>query len=194
MELTGNKPNYISSPEQLKPGAFYCLPHEKRLLSAQLQDIEAYRHNLAKDIAQAMEQSSETWHDNAPADVLFSDLKQIDKKEMKLLAASRELITVAYPTEAVDFVTIGSRVLCDIGGDQFFLDILGNIPVNGPEIENVDQGTIAAPLPRSLLGKKTGEVATADINGRQVTISVVAIDQLAQASAFAQPEQTQPEE
>jgi transcription elongation GreA/GreB family factor len=191
MELAGDQPRYISSPEQLEAGAFYCLPHEKRLLAAQLKDIEARRHGLAKDIAQAMEQSSETWHDNAPADVLFGDLKQIDKQEMKLLAASRELIMVSYPSEAVDFVTIGSRVLCDVQGDNFLLDVLGNIPVSSPEIEGIDQGTIAAPLPRSLLGKKEGEVAMAVINGRELAITVVAIDQTAQQADFAAPD-TQP--
>jgi len=173
---------YITSSKDLDPVYTYVLPYESNRLSKQVAEIKQKRGIVSGHIADAMEQSSETWHDNAPAEALFGEMYQLDTRESGLVSASRHLIEVAYPTIVVDFATIGSRVLCGMGGDKFYLDITGNLPLNKDEDDHheVERGSIAAPMPRALLGAKAGSVVEVDMPGRILEVEILEIDQNSQ--------------
>lgn len=174
---------YIKSAAEIDPDMYYGLPHEVEAMFAQIEGIRDGRGELAGHIEEAMRQSSETWHDNAPADALFGEMYQLDSKESGLVRASRNLIRIEYPTSEVDFATVGSRVLCSIAGGEFFLDITGNIPLSDlthRDDHDIERGSLAAPMPQSLVGAFAGTTVLAAINEREIEIAVLDINQDAQ--------------
>lgn len=184
-----NMTDYITSPTDIDPDKYYGLPHEVRLMEAQIGAIRDSRSELADHIEDAMSQSSETWHDNAPADALFGEMYQLDSRESGLIRASRNLIRLAYPTHDVEFATIGSRVLCSIAGSEFLLDLTGNIPLSGQghrDDYDVERGSLVAPMPQSLLGAHENTTRSANINDRVIDIKVISIDQEAQQNEYGQ--------
>ncbi len=175
---------FITSPQQIVEGTFYALPHEIEALSEQMEDILTKRHVLSGHIKDAMEQSSETWHDNAPADALFGEMNALDQKEHKLVVAERNLEPVEYPPLDFDLVTIGSRVGCVIGAEEFEMDITGNLPFSLESYTGVESGSIAAPMPQALLGAIAGSTVVAQVAGRSIEIGVSSVDQAAQRLSF----------
>jgi len=177
---------YIRSASELQPNFTYALPYESRRLHEQVQGIRDKRHILSGHISDAMEQSSETWHDNAPADALFGEMYQLDSRESSLAVAARFLIKVPYPTAEIGFVTIGTRVECEMAGEVFKIDITGNAPLSRDEEDHdeVERGSIDAPMPRGLLGALPNTEFVLDINGRTLEIGIVGIDQDAQRLAY----------
>lgn len=174
--------NYISSADELDPFYSYVLPYEFRRLSKQLAEIRGKRGVVSSHIKDAMEQSSETWHDNAPAEALFGEMYQLDTRESGLVTASKHLVEVPYPNEEIDFATIGSRVLCGMGSDQFYLDITGNLPLykDDDDHHEVERGSIAAPMPRAILGARADSVVEVDMSTRTLEVSILEIDQNSQ--------------
>jgi transcription elongation GreA/GreB family factor len=175
-----SKTEYISSVEQLEEGVFYCLPSDVAQLDSELESIAAQRTMLADELTDAMGQSSETWHDNAPADVLYSLQRQLNQREATMRKAARTLRLLPYPEADLDFITVGSRVDCDMAGDRLRLDIVGNLPIHRPYRENdIEVASIAAPISRALLGKRIGETAIAEIGPtRSTSILIFGIEQL----------------
>ncbi len=179
---------YVSSPSQLIEHEFYALPHEMRLLEAQLATIRLNRGIIAANIGDTMGESSESWHDNAPAEALFGEMYQLDKREAGLISATKHLTQVPYPNIDIPFATIGSRLTCDISGDIFRLDISGNLPAMAEQIheKDVEKGSISAPLPRALLGSRPLEQVRSIIGGQALEIVVVEVDQDAQQTYYSE--------
>lgn len=175
---------FITSPEQIAPESYYALPHEVVLMRAELDGITLKRSGIAGHIDEAMSQSSETWHDNAPAEALFHEMGLIDRREASLRNAQRRLHVVAYPPIVFRLVTIGSRVICSLGGEEFPMDITGNLPIAMEEQNGVEIGSIEAPIPRAILGLAAGQTAMADIHGRELPVHVLDVDQLAQREFY----------
>jgi transcription elongation GreA/GreB family factor len=174
---------YIMSSSELQEGFWYALPFEAEQLHLQVGEIKESRSSLSVHISEAMEQSSETWHDNAPADALFGEMRQLDIRQKDLVVAERFLIPVNYPTIIVPFATIGSRVLCSMGGDEFELDIIGDLPISQSGMDDagiIERSSCAAPLARALLGAQANSTVQAEVNDRVIEIDVLAIDQNAQ--------------
>ena len=174
----------ILSAEQLTEGDFYALPHEVAFMESQVRDIKSKRVILAGHIKDSMEQSSETWHDNAPADALFGELNMLDGRESKLAVAERRLTVVEYPDPDFSLVTIGTRVGCVISGSSFEIDVTGNLPLTLPADGEVETGSIAAPMPRALLGAEQEASVEADINGRIIEIGIMSVDQTTQREFY----------
>ncbi len=172
---------YLFSPDQIAEGEVFALPHEVNTMNIELSSIKEMKWKLADAIADVMRESSESWHDNAPANALYEELNAADAKQAQIGKALDYLIIADYPHEGIERITLGSRVLCDIGGDKFFMDIVGNLPaIRDLEVENVERGSIVAPMSQALLGAFTGESVIADVNSVDIEITVVLIDQLAQ--------------
>ena len=184
--LMSEFPEYIDSVDGLKDNYFYALPYEAIRLNKQLQEIINKRRSLAGHISEAMEQSSETWHDNAPAEALFGEMYHLDVRESGLVKAARKVIKVPYPRAEVPFATIGSRLLCSMRGDEFQIDVTGNLPLYGDEAdhEEVERGSISASLPRALLGAKRGAIVELSLKTKISMVDVLEIDQTAQQHAY----------
>lgn len=178
----------IFSREQLIEAEYYGLPHEVALLREQIEGVDEKLRQIAPHITDAMEQSSETWHDNAPADALFGEVRILDERRGKLIAAKRKLHVVEYPEPDFAKVAIGTRALCEIMGDAFEIDVVGNLPIFHPDDGDVETGSVDAPMPRSLLGAEEGHIVAATIGERVVEISVLGVDQRAQRAFYTSSE------
>jgi transcription elongation GreA/GreB family factor len=174
----------IVSPEEIQDGSFYALPHEVQVLKNQFVTISEQRAMLAGHIQDAMEQSSETWHDNAPADALFGEMKLLDRKEATMRRAEIHLVVVEYPDPEFRLVTMGSRVGCVIAGSEFLMDIVGNLPITLKPEDDIEAGSVIAPIPKALLGAKVGSSVVAQIGKRNVEVSVSSLDQVSQRMHF----------
>lgn len=171
---------YITSPGQIIEGQYYALPHELALAMSQIERLQAKRSHLAGHISEAMQQSSETWHDNAPADALFGEMRIIDNQELGMAVATRRLHLVEYPTPDFPFITIGSRATCSVGGDVFEIDIAGNLPVHYDSNSDVEVGSISAPMPKALLGGEPSKIVEVRIGHRTLQVGILAVDQTSQ--------------
>lgn len=172
----------VASTNELDPKYRYALPYEVLRLSSQLQGVDEGLAALAPEVEAAMSHSSETWHDNPQADAVFEEMNKLDLLKSGLVKASKKLVGVPYPTSDVTHATIGSRVLCKIGDEQFHLDITGNAPL-GTEANdnpNVDRGSFDAPVPGGIIGVVMGATVDIDMSGRRLEVSVLEIDQNAQ--------------
>ena len=167
--LMSEFPEYIDSVDGLKDNYFYALPYEAIRLNKQLQEIINKRRSLAGHISEAMEQSSETWHDNAPAEALFGEMYHLDVRESGLVKAARKVIKVPYPR-----------------AEEFQIDVTGNLPLYGDEAdhEEVERGSISASLPRALLGAKRGAIVELSLKTKISMVDVLEIDQTAQQHAY----------
>ncbi|MBP6961923.1 GreA/GreB family elongation factor [Candidatus Saccharibacteria bacterium] len=171
---------HITSASQITEGTFYCLPHEEVLMHEQIGHVKNKRGVLAGDITEAMEQSSETWHDNAPADALFGEMRVLDLHGTKLAVAKRNLVIVRYPEPDFNQITIGSRVGCIMLGEEFEMDITGNLPIALKSDGDVEKSSIDAPITQALLGALVNSVVEFTVDGRDIEVIVSTLNQTAQ--------------
>lgn len=171
----------------IQDGYRFALPYEIRRAKEQVESIQSLQNNVSKHISEAMEQSSETWHDNAPADALFAEMFLLDTKESGLVQAQKHLVEVSYPAPDIKYVAIGSRVLILEHGDESYIDITGNLPLSNDvtDHDGVERGSVAAPMPQALLGALPESIVTVDVaGGRSFEVRVLEIDQDAQQIAY----------
>jgi len=176
---------HLISESEITEGYFYALPHEEVMMHRQIDSVKNQRSTLAGNISEAMEQSSETWHDNAPADALFGEMRVLDLHGTKLAVAKRNLVIVHYPEPDFNLVTIGSRVGCLMLGDEFQMDITGNLPITLDPGEDIEAGSIDAPMPRALLGAALNSTVGVTINKKEFEVSVISLDQTAQFNHYS---------
>lgn len=179
------EPNLIRSLEDINEGVDYLLPHEVNMLARQLEDTEIELRRLGELKNEAMHQSSETWHDNAPADAIRHEAQVFLKKRSRLSQILTNRSVLDYPTPSTPFATIGSRVTLSLNGSEpFEIYIVGVQPGEDGNGE-LDVCSYRAPLAKAVIGKVNGEITTADINGRIVNLQVINVDQNAQCQDSA---------
>ncbi len=174
------EPNLIRSLEDINDNFDYILPHEVDVLTRQLEDTELELRRLGELKNEAMHQSSETWHDNAPADAIRHEAQTFLKKRSRLSQILTNRFVLDYPTKEIPYATIGSRVTLSLNGsDPFQIDIVG-IQTGEDAGRELDVCSYRAPLAKAVIGKINGEFSEADINGRIVNVQVIKVDQNAQ--------------
>lgn len=186
-------------PVELKPGAsplnesivdaieqqqFPLLPFEIQSLQIRWEEFAEKQKELGAIMREAMSESSETWHDNAPADAVMNDSKTLTTRALavaRLLGHSHEL---EYPKGSQP-VTLGSIVGIQFRGDpeveNYLLtgavreipeQIAGNLP---SETEAV---TLSSPMGEALFGSSIGEDVSYYANSREIAVKVVQVLQL----------------
>ncbi len=169
---------YIVSAKDIVEGGVYCMEFEVPLIEARMESVGLAIQDVAVDISAAMDQSSETWHDNAPADAAFAHLNKLDQDKHRLTIAQRRLVQLPYPTPDMGIVTVGSLITCEMKDDEFGLLIVGNAPVHHPhDYEGNDIASLVAPIPRALLGLEVGDETNFTVGDRVQSVAVRAIDQ-----------------
>lgn len=122
---------------------------------------------------------------NAPADALFGEMRVLDLRGLKLAVAKRNLMIVHYPEPDFELVTIGSRVGCLMMGDEFQMDITGNLPINLKPGEDIETGSIDAPMPRALLGASLHSVIGLIVGSRELQVTIISLNQTAQENYYS---------
>jgi transcription elongation GreA/GreB family factor len=148
---------------------FLFLPRDIERLEAEMAQHERrYKANLG-DVGEAVNVSSETWHDNPAFDEPQQQARAAYTK-LKQLQAIRDQATIISEKPSGDTVEIGCRVRStrsDFRGDDEV--VMGSyFIVDG----NDDEVSAQSPLGLLLLGAKIGESVSGTIGERKVTVIV----------------------
>ena len=123
-----------------------------------------------KDAWEALKQSSETWHDNAPLDAarLVWELASKKLREVQDILAHSQIVRIVSDEE---IVSMGKTVSLLVDGKEVIYTIgWYQTPIEWRVSYN-------APLIRAILGKEEGEVVHFDLNGKQVEVEILEISQ-----------------
>ncbi len=140
------------------------LDEDRAWAVARIAQLDAEIQGLGSEFHDVFNQSSETWHDNAPFDALRDRQAVLDAERQQLRGVLRNSLP-GVPRAKKGVVGIGDEVLLD-NGKRYF--IAGDwTPYAGQVREGAIVVSCNAPLVRQLLGKKTGETVA---SGRKVTV------------------------
>lgn len=167
-----------SIQETLKEGKLPLLPFEKKLLESELENLANKQNNLSKLLGEAMSQSSETWHDNAPADSINHEARLVSDRASSIQELLFSSTIYDYPDDN-ETITLGSIVSVefspDVVDDIFISGSLRDISDRDTEFDflsNMDIATLQSPMGKALLGKKTGEKIKINFGGNSNEIVI----------------------
>jgi transcription elongation GreA/GreB family factor len=149
----------------------YLLPEDRQRAESRIVELEAEIQNLGPQFHEALTQSNETWHDNAPFDAL-REHQSVLAAELQSLREMLRNATPGLPKLRKDTVGIGS-VVTVIGdtGKKHIYKIAGYWTPNAGGVSG-DTVTISSlsPIARALLGQKLGSRVSLPPRGKQVAI------------------------
>jgi transcription elongation GreA/GreB family factor len=179
--------------ETLGTGGMPILPFERELAEEDFQTHVDEQHSLSKTLGEAMSQSSETWHDNAPADAVATASIALYERAVKTAEVVHKGVIFDYPEADESRVTLGSLVGYFFGsaaGPEDFVYLTGRtrrlpdpitkamgLVLDVPSAD-VEVATINSPLAISMLGKVVGERFDYAPNGKSVAITINRVLQL----------------
>jgi transcription elongation GreA/GreB family factor len=144
------------------------LDEDKADARQRIAELEKEIRELGPEFYEVFNQSSETWHDNAPFDALRDRQSLLDAELQKLRQILRDSLP-GVPPQPKNKVGIGSRV--ELGsGRRYF--IAGDwTPLAGQSRDGSLVVSCQAPLAVELIGKKVG--ASVTIGGKAVIITAI---------------------
>lgn len=161
------------------------LPHELPLLRRDFERLAEIQDEHSRLLGEAMQQSSETFHDNAPAEAVQNEQEVLMRRVKPIAYIIRNHNIIPYPEEVDESVAIGSRVGISINGNEpFQIDIVGYRDADWQD-DDIDQVHHEAPLAASLLGSVVGQETIAVIGDVEKSVEVVGIDQVAVREYYA---------
>lgn len=165
--------------KSIEDGKVPMLPFELTVATNALGIHLDKQSKLGKKLGEMMQQSSETWHDNAPAEAIANDSKILAASAEKTIQKINDAEVFDYSDDA-DKVTLGSLV--DIryeGDDDTMLFILTGVTREIPEeianTEGANCVTISSPLGVSLFDKRKGDRTSYSVNGRIFGLEIVGV-------------------
>jgi transcription elongation GreA/GreB family factor len=151
---------------------YYILEEDKALARERIAAIEREILDLGPAFHDALNQTSETWHDNAPFDAL-REKQAVLVAELQTLKETLSKSAPTPPKSQEGLVNIGSRVKLNHTAEksQHHYFLAGHWTFRlGEFLGNHMVISCQSPLGASLLGKKVGEVVTLP-NKQELTIS-----------------------
>jgi transcription elongation GreA/GreB family factor len=144
------------------------LDEDKTYARQRIAELEKEIRELGPEFYEVFNQSSETWHDNAPFDALRDRQSLLDAELQKLRQILRESLP-GVPPQPKNKAGIGSRVELDSGRCYF---IAGDwTPLAGQSRDGAFVVSCQAPLAVELIGKKVG--ANVTIGSKAVIIVAI---------------------
>jgi transcription elongation GreA/GreB family factor len=149
---------------------YYILEEDKALAQKRIADIEREILEMGPAFHEALNQTSETWHDNAPFDAL-REKQAVLAAELQTLKETLSKSTTTLPEPEKQKVNIGSKVkLEDASKKSQHYMLAGHWTYRlGEFIGRHMIISCQSPLGASLLGKQIGETVTLP-NKRQLTV------------------------
>jgi len=164
------------------------LPFELTLAKRAFEGHVQEQAHLSERQFEAMNQSSETWHDNAPAEAIAQASKALSALASHTMRIMSQSDVFEYEASVEDGVTLGSLVAVRYGSSSdtthFYItgatrEVTEEIEAALPEVEDLEIITVSSPVGKALLGAKSGE--TTDFlapNGRSIPLHVESVDQI----------------
>jgi transcription elongation GreA/GreB family factor len=145
------------------------LDDDKAFARARIAELEKEILGLGPEFYEVFNQSSETWHDNAPFDAL-RDRQSLLDAELQQLRRLLRSSAISAPKVKRGTVGIGSRVLLSTGAQYV---IAGNwTPYAGQKRNGELIVSCTTPVALALLGKRIGaSVAFGRISGSITAIT-----------------------
>ncbi|HEU4715360.1 MAG TPA: hypothetical protein VFS14_00840 [Candidatus Saccharimonadales bacterium] len=142
------------------------LDEDKAYARARIEELQKEILDLGPEFYEVFNQSSETWHDNAPFDALRDRQSLLDAELQKLRQVLRDSLP-GIPRPKRGTAGIGSMVELSDGRRYF---IAGDWTPHAGQTKN---GAVVisrkAPLAAAFLGKKVGSVVTAGKHEAAIT-------------------------
>ena len=130
------------------------LDEDKAWARRRIAELDAEIQALGPEFYDVFNQSSETWHDNAPFDALRDRQSVLDAERHQLKGILRSSLP-SIPTQPKGKIGIGTRVILDTGKSYF---IAGDwTPYVGQTKDGAMVVSRNAPLAQKLLGGKIGD-------------------------------------
>ena len=144
------------------------LDEDKVYARTRIAELQREIQGLGPEFYEVFNQSSETWHDNAPFDALRDRQSLLDAELQKLRQVLRDSLP-GVPAKKRNVAGIGSIVVLSIGKQYF---IAGDWTPHAGQVKNGAMVVSCnAPLAKELLGKKVG--ATVTIANRNAGITAI---------------------
>lgn len=175
--------------DALSRGLSPILPFETDTASDLLRNLNAKQEELGATLGDAMRQSSETWHDNAPADAINAESKTVTARALRTINILTNAVVIDYTATEEDGATLGSLVTIYYDADDMEeVMITGSVRELPNDIDelvkknatpDIDLSiiTVGSPLGIALLGKRPGERAEFAVNGRTTSVGIVDVKQ-----------------
>jgi transcription elongation GreA/GreB family factor len=144
------------------------LDEDKAFARRRIADLEAEIRGLGPEFYEVFNQSSETWHDNAPFDALRDRQSLLDAELQKLRQVLRDSLPSVPPLKKGK-VSIGNRV--ELENEKCYFIAGDWTPYAGQVRDGASVVSAQAPIAQALLGKKIGD---ATLVGRH-TLKITAI-------------------
>ena len=164
-----------------------ALPFEISALGQKIQSYKLEQIRLGRQLGEAMNQSSETWHDNAPADAINTQSVVLSDQAGKTDQALSSSVKFEYPTEEDMQATLGSIVEILYDGDDkpeivYLTGVTRSISTindytDARFSDEFDAVTISSPLGQCLIGANEGEERVYIANNRRYSVLVRAVIQ-----------------
>jgi transcription elongation GreA/GreB family factor len=154
---------------------YHILEEDKKLATQRIATIEREILELGPAFHEALNQTSETWHDNAPFDAL-REKQAVLVAELQTLKETLSKSSPSVPASPADKVGIGAHVKLENKAKKTYhrYMLAGHWTFRLGEFIN-DHMVIScqSPLGALLLGKKIGESVTLP-NKQELTIAEIA--------------------
>lgn len=162
------------------------LPFEHAMLSGELQDLGVAQSALSRLLGEAMQQSSETWHDNAPADAINHEGRMLSARAEQLIATLGKAVIVGYPEVDDERIILGTIVGIKYQGDDEIEHLLlTGVTRNAPHFSTeadiprpLQIVTAQSPLGSAILGRKPGDTPQYEVRDRMLRIAIDSVQQL----------------
>lgn len=152
---------------------FYVLDADKQWARARIAELEKSINELGPEFEEALTQSSETWHDNAPFDAL-RDRQSVMAAERHTLREVLNKAALTCPKAVKSKVGLGATVTVKDGAKTQKFFVAGHW---SPNIGNMVDGAMVvscgSPLALALLGLAPGKNAVIKQPARQLLIESI---------------------
>lgn len=172
--------------ELLEEGKLPLLAFEQEHFTDKAEDHKEKQAELSKQLSDAMASSSETWHDNAPAEALYSEASVLTSIAKRTHTALLHGYVQEYPGVAgiTEGITLGSVVEVMYQGDdeaEYYI-LTGNSRELPMHIQNLlpdktSAATISSPIGGALFGSYKDDEVSFKIRDRSQTITVKSVAQ-----------------
>lgn len=169
--------------EALENNNLPVLPFEIEVAQRAMKIHIEKQAELGKRMGEAMQQSSETWHDNAPAEAIANDSKTLASSAEKTMEIINNSEIFEYVSEA-ETATLGSLVGVTYGDDSevvflYLTGVIRELPSNMHDeshYSDIETVTISSPVGAAIFDKEVGDEVSVQLgNGRQIKITIVSI-------------------
>lgn len=168
----------------LEIGLIPALPFEATALDVRMQKFKKEQYDLGVKLGEAMSQSSETWHDNAPADAINMESVVLANQADKTNSTLTSSVPFDYPQPEDPEITLGSLIEISYDNDDREVVYLTGITrdidiINSYTDSNFPDSfmavTISSPLGQCLIGAHEGENHSYTTKRKKHSITILSV-------------------